>query len=75
MATWCEEPTYWERPWCWERLRQKEKGSAEDKMTRHHHWLNGYEFEQTPGNGEGEGKLETSKRMNTIKAEISNLEQ
>ena len=44
-------------------------------MTRHHHWLNGYEFEQTPGNGEGEGKLETSKRMNTIKAEISNLEQ
>ena len=21
MATWCEEPTPWKRPWCWERLR------------------------------------------------------
>ena len=20
-ATWCEEPTHWKRPWCWERLR------------------------------------------------------
>ena len=20
-ATWCEELTHWERPWCWERLR------------------------------------------------------
>ena len=23
LATWCEEPTYWKRPWCWERLRAK----------------------------------------------------
>ena len=21
LATWCEEPTNWKRPWCWERLR------------------------------------------------------
>ena len=20
LATWCEEPTHWKRPWCWERL-------------------------------------------------------
>ena len=20
LATWCEEPTHWRRPWCWERL-------------------------------------------------------
>ena len=20
-ATWCEKPTHWKRPWCWERLR------------------------------------------------------
>ena len=20
LATWCEEPIYWKRPWCWERL-------------------------------------------------------
>ena len=24
LAIWCEEPTYWERPWCWERLKAKE---------------------------------------------------
>jgi len=21
LATWCEEPTHWKRPWCWERLK------------------------------------------------------
>ena len=21
LATWCEKPTHWKRPWCWERLR------------------------------------------------------
>ena len=21
LATWCKEPTHWERSWCWERLR------------------------------------------------------
>ena len=21
LATWCEEPIHWKRPWCWERLR------------------------------------------------------
>ena len=21
LATWCEEPAHWKRPWCWERLR------------------------------------------------------
>ena len=25
LATWCEEPTYWKRLWCWERLRSGEK--------------------------------------------------
>ena len=28
---------------------QEEKGAAEDEMVRYHNWLNGYEFEQTPG--------------------------
>ena len=28
LVTWCEEPTHWERPWGWERLRAKgEEGS------------------------------------------------
>ena len=24
LATWCEELTHWERPWCWERLKAGE---------------------------------------------------
>ena len=26
LATWCEEPTPWERPWCWERLKAGGEG-------------------------------------------------
>ena len=26
LATWCEVPTHWERPWCWERLRAGGEG-------------------------------------------------
>ena len=26
LATWCEEPTNWNRPWCWERLKAEEEG-------------------------------------------------
>ena len=29
LATWCEELTYWKRPWCWERL--KEGGERDDR--------------------------------------------
>ena len=34
LATWCEEPTHWKTPWCWERLKAKEKWAAEDEMVR-----------------------------------------
>ena len=37
--------------------RQEEKGMTEDKMVGWHHQLNGHEFEQTPGGGEGQGSL------------------
>ena len=30
---------------------------AEDKMIGWCHWLNGYEFEQAPGDGEGQRSL------------------
>ena len=33
--------------------RQKEKGATEDQMVGWHHWLNGLEFEQTLGVGDG----------------------
>ena len=36
--------------------RQK-KMVAEDEMVRWHHWLNGHESEQTPGDSEGQGSL------------------
>ena len=36
----------------------KKKRAAEDEMVGCHHWLNGYEFEQTPGDSEGQGSLE-----------------
>ena len=26
LATWCEEPTHWKRPWCWEWLRAGGEG-------------------------------------------------
>ena len=37
--------------------RQEEKGTTEDEMAGRHHWLNGHEFEQTLGDGEGRGSL------------------
>ena len=38
--------------------RQKEKGMIEDEMVGWHHWLDGHEFEQAPGVGDGQGSLE-----------------
>ena len=35
LATWCEEPTPWKRPWFWKRL--KVGGEGDDRMR----WLNG----------------------------------
>ena len=37
--------------------RQEEKGMTEDEMFKWHHQLNGHEFEQAPGDGEGQGSL------------------
>ena len=37
--------------------RPMEKGTTEKEMVRWHHQLNGQEFEQTPGDGEGQGIL------------------
>ena len=40
------------KDWRWE-----EKGTTEDEMIGWHNWLNGHEFEQAPGVGEGQGSL------------------
>ena len=53
VATWFEKATHWKRPWCWERLRAGKEGDSRDEMVRQHHWLSGYEYEQTRGEGPG----------------------
>ena len=37
--------------------RQEEKGTTEDEMVGWHHRLDGHEFEQAPGAGDGQGGL------------------
>ena len=37
--------------------RQEEKEMTEDEMVGWHHRLDGYEFEQAPGVGDGQGSL------------------
>jgi len=49
--------THWKRPWCWKVWRQEEKGMTENVMVGWHHQLNGREFEQAPGAGDGQGSL------------------
>ena len=46
------EKTDAEKDW-----RQEEKGTTEDEMVGWHHRLSRHEFEQTPGDGEGQGNL------------------
>ena len=36
---------------------QEEKWVTEDETVRWHNWVNGHEFEQTPGDSEGQGSL------------------
>ena len=37
--------------------KEEEKGMTEDEVLGWHHQLNGHKFEQTPGDGEGQGSL------------------
>ena len=57
LATWCKELTFGKdldagNDWRWE-----EKGTTEDEMVGRHHQLDGHEFEQAPGVGDGLGSL------------------
>ena len=36
---------------------QEEKGATKDEIVGWHHWFNGHEFEQAPGDSEGQGSL------------------
>ena len=77
MTTWCEELTLWKRSWCWERLRAEGEGKTENEIVGWHHQLNEHEFEQTPGDGEGQGSLACcspwgSKELDTTERLINN---
>ena len=48
---------HWKRLWCWKDWRQKEKGPIKDGVVRQRHWINGHEFEQTPGDSGGQRRL------------------
>ena len=66
--------------------RQEEKGTTEDEMAGWHHWLNGREFEGTPGVGDGQGDLaccdswglkesDTTERLNWTDVMVSTTER
>ena len=44
----------------WERLKAGRKEVTEDEMVGWHHQLNGYKFEQAPGDGEGQKAWSTT---------------
>ena len=54
LVTWCEELSHWKEPDAGKDWRQ-EKRATEDEMVGWHHRLNGHEFQQTLGDGEGQG--------------------
>ena len=56
LSTWFEELTPWKIPWGWERSKAGEEGNRGWDVGWHHR-LNGYEFEQAPGDSEGQGSL------------------
>ena len=64
--------------------RQEEKGPTEEEMVGWHRWLDGYEFEQAPGVGDGHRSLvccspwghkesDTTEQLNLTECESFNL--
>ena len=45
------------RLWCWERLKAGGEGADRGQEVGWHHWLDGHEFKQAPGVGDGQGSL------------------
>ena len=48
----------WKDPDAGKDWRREEKGTREDEMVGWHHQLDGHDFEQAPGVGDGQGSLE-----------------
>ena len=46
-------------------------GTTEDEMLGWHHRLNGHEFDQAPGNGEGQGSLACSSPLGSKESDTT----
>ena len=58
LATWCEEPIHWKKSWCWQRLKAGGEGNDSGWDGWMDHRLSGHKFEESLGDGEGQGNLE-----------------
>ena len=47
------------------------KGETEDDMVGWYHQINGHKFEQTPGNGEGQGSLVCCSPWNSKESDMT----
>ena len=47
----------WKDPDAGKDWRREEKGMIENELVGWHHWLDGHEFEEAPGVGDGQGSL------------------
>ena len=57
LATWCKELIHWKRHCCCERLKPGGEGNDRGRDVEQHHLLDGHEFEQVLGVGDGQGSL------------------
>ena len=57
LATWCKNWLIGKDLVSGKDWKQEEKGTTEDEIVGWHHWLNGHEFMQAPGVGDGQGSL------------------
>ena len=53
--------------------RQEEKGMIEDEMVWWHHWVNGHEFDQALGVGDGQGSLACCSSWGCKKLDMTKL--
>ena len=56
LATWCEELTHLKRPWCL-KIEGRTRRGRQRMMVGWHHRLDGHEFEQALGVGDGQGSV------------------
>ena len=57
LTTWCKEVTHWKKTLMLGKTEGRKRTEQQKMMVGWHHWLNGYEFEQAPGDGNGQRSL------------------